>query len=553
MTEAQTAITEAEIMAAEALLGVTYTASERALIIGTVEGQIGSARAARGLALSNAAPMALRFDPRPPGFRMPSGPGIQRFTSTAPPLPAADEDIAFAPVIHLSAWLAGGALTSRRLTRIYLARIAELGPKLECFATVTPEVALAEAEAADSLLAAGVWRGPLHGVPYALKDLFDTRGIVTGWGAEPFRDRVPEADAAIVTRLRAAGAVLLGKATVGALAYNDIWYGGRTRNPWNLNEGSSGSSAGSASATAAGLCGFAIGTETLGSITSPSQRCGTTGLRPTFGRVSRVGGMALCNSLDKVGPICRGVEDTAMVLAALNGGDPADRGSIEAPFSFDADEGVEGLTVGYLTEAFGEGATAVDHAALDALRGLGVTLREVTLPDLPYGALMNVVYAEAAATFQQLTLSGQDDLLTWQEAGAWPNVFRMARFLSAVDHVHLDRLRYQVMLALDALFAEVDLLIGPFSTGPMLVASNFTGHPCLHLRAGFLDSATRGAASLASGKLETGQANTEERTFRVPQGISLWGRLFDEGTILRLGMALERALDVATERPGFDR
>ncbi len=545
-------ITEADILAAEALLGVSYTAPERALMVGSVEGQIGSAKTARAVVLPNSAPMALRFDPRPPGFCMPTGPGRLRFSTGAPPLPAAAEDIAFAPLPHLSAWIAAGALSSRALTEIYLARIEAIGPKLECFATVTAALARAEAAAADALLAAGVWLGPLHGVPYALKDLFDTKGIVTGWGAEPYRSRAPEADAAIVTRLRAAGAVLLGKATVGALAYNDIWYGGRTRNPWNLNEGSSGSSAGSASATAAGLCGFAIGTETLGSITSPSQRCGTTGLRPTYGRVSRTGGMALCNTLDKVGPICRGVEDTAIVLAALNGGDPTDRGSIDAPFSFDATAGIEGLRVGYLPEAFGEGATGVDHAALAAVRGLGVELREVSLPDLPYGALMNVVYAEAAATFQELTLTGQDDTLTWQEAGAWPNVFRMARFLSAVDHVHLDRLRYQVMLALDGLFTDIDVLIGPFSTGPMLVASNFTGHPCLHLRAGFIDSATRGAASLASGKLETGAAGAEIHTFRVPQGISLWGRLFEEGTILRLGLALERVLDVAAERPGFD-
>ncbi len=545
-------ISEAEIAAAEALLGVSYTASERALMVGNLEGQIDSARTAREVTLPNSAPMAMRFDPRPPGFSMPSGPGQLRFGATTRPLPEADEDIAFAPLTDLSHWIASGALTSRRLTEIYLARIAAIGPKLECFATVTADLARAEADAADALLAQGVWLGPLHGVPYAVKDLFDTKGIVTGWGAEPYRARVPEADAAIVTRLRAAGAVLLGKSTLGALAYNDIWYGGRTRNPWNLNEGSSGSSAGSASATAAGLCGFAIGTETLGSITSPSQRCGTTGLRPTFGRVSRVGGMTLCSSLDKIGPICRGVEDTAMVLAALNGGDPNDRGSIDAPFSFDAEAGIEGLRVGYLAEAFGEGANEVDHAALEAVRKLGVEVREVSLPDLPYGALMNVVYAEAAATFQDLTLSGKDDMLTWQEAGAWPNVFRMARFLSAVDHVNLDRLRYRVMLALDGLFADIDVLIGPFSTGPMLVASNFTGHPCLHLRAGFLEQTTRGAGSLASGKLETGAGGKAGRKFRVPQGISLWGRLFDEGTILRLGLALERVLDVAADRPAFD-
>jgi Asp-tRNA(Asn)/Glu-tRNA(Gln) amidotransferase A subunit family amidase len=457
------------------------------------------------LRFDNSMPTATRFDPRLPNFRMPA-PGSPRFSrATARPLPENEADIAFASIGELAGWISAGALTSRRLTEIYLSRIDMLGPKLECFATVTAERALAEADAADALMRGGVNLGPLHGLPYGLKDLFDTAGIPTGWGAEPYRDRVPAADATLVRKLRVAGAVLLGKTTVGALAYNDIWYGGWTRNPWNLNEGSSGSSAGSASAAAAGLCAFSIGTETLGSITSPSQRCGTTGLRPTFGRVSRAGGMALCWSLDKIGPICRFVEDTGFVLAAINGGDGADRFSIEAPFRFDAGADISGMKLGYLPEAFGEGATDVDHAALAASRRLGVEVVEVSLPPLPYEALMNVLYAEAAAAFEDLTLSDLDDTLKWQGDGAWPSTFRKARFLSAVDHVQLDRLRYQVMLALDELFGKVDAVIGPFMTGPMLIASNFTGHPCLHLRAGFLELATRGAASFGSGKLTTGE------------------------------------------------
>ncbi len=546
-----TPITPEMIAAAEVLMGLDYTAEERAQMIGNLEGQIASAVQRRGVKLANSVPMALRFDPRLPGFAMPHGANRLTLSPVTAPLPATDDDIAFSPVTHLAAWIASGVLTSVRLTQIYLDRIAVLNPKLECFAMVTPDLALAEAAAMDGLTKAGVDLGPLHGIPYGLKDLFDTKGIVTGWGAEPFRDRVPDTDATIVKLLRAKGAVLLGKTTVGALAYNDIWYGGVTRNPWNLNEGSSGSSAGSASATAGALCAFAIGTETLGSITSPSQRCGTTGLRPTFGRVSRAGAMALCNSLDKVGPICRSVEDTAIVLAALNGADLADRSSIAAPFVFDGSAGIAGMRLGYLPEAFGEGATPVDHAALAAARRLGIEVVEVTLPDLPYDALMNVVYAEAAAMFEDLTLSNIDDTLTWQDDGAWPNTMRKARFLSAVDHVQLDRLRYLVMQALDALFKEVDALIGPFSTGPMLIASNFTGHPCLHLRAGFEALGSRSMASLGSGKLTLGEADTVGKTFTVPQGISLWGRLFDEGPILNLGMALERELAVADRRPGF--
>ncbi|TDK48703.1 amidase [Antarcticimicrobium luteum] len=541
-------ITEADIEAAERLMGIAYTARERAQMVGNLDGQIASSVARRGVEMPNTVPMALRFDPRLPGFQMPVAVGVSA-SEPAAPLPDDDADIAFACLPELGAWIRSGALSSRRLTQIYLDRIEQLNPHLFCFATVTADLALAEADAMDALLAKGTCLGPLHGIPYGVKDLFDTKGIVTGWGAEPFQDRVPEADARIVTLLRQAGAVLLGKTTLGALAYNDIWYGGRTRNPFNIEEGASGSSAGSASATAAGLCGFSIGTETLGSITSPSQRCGTTGLRPTFGRVSRAGAMALCWSLDKVGPICRGVEDTALVLDALNGADPADRCTIQAPLAFDAAKGIEGLKLGYLPDAFGEGATDIDRAALAAAKELGIEVVEVSLPDLPYGALMNILYAEAAAAFEHLTLSDLDDTLTWQGDGAWPNTFRKARFLSAVDHVQLDRLRYLVMQALDGLFDEVDALIGPFMTGPMLVASNFTGHPCLHLRAGFDQLGTRSPASLGAGKLTTGEADESGETHRVPQGISLWGRLFEEGTILNIGQALEARLAVAAERP----
>ncbi len=545
---AKAPITESDIAATERVMDMDYSAEERAQMVDNLEGQIANARARRTVVLPNSTPMASRFDPRLPGFQMPEAEGVTIPTPTTP-LPDDDEDIAFATVPELSAWIATGVLTSRRLTEIYLARIERFDSLLFCFATVTPDLALAEADARDAALAAGHSSGPLHGIPYALKDLFDTEGIRTGWGAEPYRDRVPESDARIVTKLREAGAVLLGKTTSGALAYGDVWYGGVTRNPFNPNEGSSGSSAGSASATAAGLCAFSIGTETLGSITSPSQRCGTTGLRPTFGRVSRTGGMALCWSLDKVGPICRGVDDTALVLDAINGVDRDDLCSIAAPFAYDPSKGIDGLKLGYLPEAFEDGATDVDHRALAAAKELGVSVAKVSLPDLPYAALMNVVYAEAAAAFEHLTLSNEDDTLTRQDDGAWPNIFRMARFLSAVDHVQLDRLRYQVMQALDGLFQEIDVLIGPFSTGPMLVASNFTGHPCLHLRAGFAQLGTRGAGSLASGKLSVGSEKGAEETFRVPQGISLWGRLFEEDTILRFGRALEARLDVAAERP----
>jgi Asp-tRNA(Asn)/Glu-tRNA(Gln) amidotransferase A subunit family amidase len=540
-------ITISDITSAEKLLGITYSNSEREQMVENLEGQILSAKLRRGMELDNKIPMASKFDPRLPGFQMPSSRSVKARENSIK-LPKKEEDIAFSNVGEQGTWIKNGLITSRKLTQIYLDRIEKFNSKLECFATVTKDQALAEADAMDSLTSANINLGPLHGIPYGLKDLFDTKGVRTGWGAEPYKNRVPTEDAEIVKRLRAAGAVILGKTTLGALAYNDIWYGGRTKNPWNLNEGSSGSSAGSASATAAGLCSFAIGTETLGSITSPSQRCGTTGLRPTFGRVSRQGGMALCWSLDKVGPICRCVEDTGIVLSTLNGYDENDLSSISAPFNFDTTENIKDLVIGYLPEAFGKGATEVDREALKVATSLGAKVKEVKLEDLPYMSLINILYAEAGAAFEQLTLSNEDDTLTWQDDGAWPNTFRKARFLSAVDHVQLDRLRYLVMKALDNLFSEIDVLIGPFDTGPMLVASNFTGHPCLHLRAGFEQLASRGAASLGEGKLNTGEAGTGEK-FLVPHGISLWGRLFEEEKILNFGMALEKELSVFKKRP----
>ena len=540
-------ITISDIKSAEKLLGITYSKSEREQMVQNLEGQILSAKLRRGIELDNTTPMASKFDPRLPGFQMPSRSDI-KLQKRDIKLPKNKEDIAFASIGEQGKWIKDGLLTSRKLTEIYLERIESFESKLECFATVTKDQALAEADAMDLLTSPKINLGPLHGIPYGLKDLFDTKGVRTGWGAEPYQNRVPVEDAEIVKRLRAAGAVILGKTTLGALAYNDIWYGGRTKNPWNLNEGSSGSSAGSASATAAALCSFAIGTETLGSITSPSQRCGTTGLRPTFGRVSRQGGMALCWSLDKIGPICRSVEDTGIVLSTLNGYDENDLSSIRAPFNFDTSKNIKDLVIGYLPEAFEDGATEVDRAALKVAMSLGAKVKEVKLEDLPYMSLINILYAEAAAAFEHLTLSDEDDTLTWQDDGAWPNTFRKARFLSAVDHVQLDRLRYLVMKALDNLFSEIDILIGPFDTGPMLVASNFTGHPCLHLRAGFQKLASRGAASLGEGKLSTGEAGKGIK-FLVPHGISLWGRLFEEEKILNFGIALEKELGVYKKRP----
>jgi Asp-tRNA(Asn)/Glu-tRNA(Gln) amidotransferase A subunit family amidase len=528
-------IDDATLDAAEQLLGVRYTDAERALMRDNLAGQIEQAIRRRSLRLPNNLPPATSFDPRLPGFAMPvqSALNVPRGT---PALPESDEDIAFAPVRHLSAWIAEGQLSSVRLTQIYVNRIQRYDRALLSFATVVDQAALAQAEKADALLAAGTWLGPLHGIPYGAKDILDTAGIVTGWGAEPFADRVPDADAAVVSRLTAAGAVLLGKTSVGALAYGDVWYGGQTRNPWNTDEGSSGSSAGSASATAAGLVGFAIGTETVGSIVSPCDRCGATGLRPTFGRVSRFGAMALCWSLDKIGPICRAVEDTALVLSAINGFDARDNCSIDAPFGWDATRSHTGLRVGYISTDF---ANERDVGTLDAVRGLGGAMIPLELPDLPYTALRHLLRAEAAAAFEELTLDHTDDMLARQDARAWPNNFRKSRFLSAVDHIQLDRLRRRVMQEMDTLFRGVDVVLAPAEAGLMTLIGNMTGHPCLTIRAGFTEQRTREAPA------------TDGPTRVVPHAITIVAPLFDEAAALTLGRAVEAALAVADRRPNF--
>ena len=537
------------IQAAEELLGVRYTAAERAMMADNLGAQIELMVRRRALTLPHDLTPATRFDPRLPGFAMPSATLFRPRAVDPGPLPDTEAAIAFSSVTALSVWIRTRAISAERLATIYLDRIERFGPRLACIANATPELAMVQARAADALLAAGTYLGPLHGIPWGCKDLLDTAGIVTGWGAEPWADRVPATDATVVRRLADAGAVLVAKTTLGALAYGDVWYGGVTRNPWNLDEGSSGSSAGSGSATAAGLVGFSLGTETLGSIVAPSLRCGTTGLRPTFGRVPRIGAMPLCWTLDKIGPMCRSVDDTALVLAAINGGDMADACGIDAPFGYDAAAPIAGLRVGfYPADMEAEGTHDLDRAMLDELRALGLELVPLTRPDLPYNSLMNVLFAEAAASFERLTLDDDDDRLTWQEPGAWPNTFRKARFLSAIDHIQLDRLRRRVMMDIDAAFAEVDAIVGPCLAGPMLVITNFTGHPCLVMRSGFRQSPTRQPLSLARARLDLGDAGGGP-AHTVPHAISLTGRLFDEGTVLRIGAALERRLHVASRQP----
>jgi Asp-tRNA(Asn)/Glu-tRNA(Gln) amidotransferase A subunit family amidase len=465
-------------------------------------------------------------------------------------LPLNDEDIAFAPVTRLSRWIEKRQLSSERLTNIYLQRMEHFNPMLHCVITPTRELALAQAKQADMEIAAGHYRGPLHGIPWGAKDLLDTAGIPTTYGAEPFKNRVPTEDATVVKRLQQAGAVLVAKLSMGALALNDIWFGGQTMNPWLLAEGSSGSSAGPGAATSAGLVGFAIGSETGGSIVSPSMRCGITGLRPTYGRVPRTGAMTLCWSLDKLGPMTRSVEDAMLVLEAITGPDPGDVSSVPSKLDYDAAAKVAGLRVGYFPRWMKEApATDVDRAALETVKKVGMVPVEVAIPDWPYDSLQLILFAEAAAAFEELTLTHGVDKLKMQVPDAWPNTFRQARFLSAVDFVQTDRFRRKVANEMGRLFSQVDLLLVPSLRDEMLTITNSTGQPSLTLRAGFIE------VSQARSDWAPDPANPPAKFSpprRVPHGITLIGRLFDEGRLGSAGLALERSFGVVDQRPpGF--
>src|SRR5258708_2990901 len=548
-------VSPATFAEAEKLVQVQLKTPDRALAAETWRVNVASLyerrTGPRTIALEPALAPFSRYISVLPG--QPSGPQRDQFirSNTDPgSLPSNGADIAFASVTQLSRWIEQRKLTSERLTQIYLRRIEQFDPKLRCVITLTRDLALAQAKKADQEIAAGKYRGPLHGIPWGGKDLLDTAGIPTTYGAEPFRNRIPKDDAAVVKRLHAAGAVLIAKLSLGALALNDIWFGGQTVNPWLLEEGASGSSAGPGAATAAGLVGFSIGSETGGSIVSPSMRCGITGLRPTFGRVPRTGAMTLCWSLDKLGPMTRRIEDAMLVLQAITGPDTGDPSSVPSRLEFDATRPLQGLRVGYFPAWMKESpATDVDRAALETVKKLGMVASEVTLPDWPYGSLQLVLFAEAAAAFEELTLSGAAATLKVQLPDAWPNLFRQARFLSAVDFVQADRFRRLVALEMARVFSQVDLLLVPSLRDEMLTLSNFTGHPSLTFRAGFVE------VSEARSDWAPDPGNPLPRFSpprRVPHGVTLIGRLFDEGTVAQAGLAFERALNVAGERPpGF--
>ena len=524
-----TPITPDDIRHAEKLIGLEFTDAERAFMLEKVRALRQSYEALRELAFPNPLLPAIRFDPELLGEAQPPVYPLAREPAPPYPPPADQEEIAFASLSQLAFWLRRGEVTSVGLTELYLHRLKRFDPQLHCVITLTEERAMAQARRADEELRSGVDRGPLHGIPWGAKDLLAVRGYPTTWGANPYRDQIIDEDATVVTRLDDAGAVLVAKLSMGALAWGDVWFGGTTRTPWNPEEGASGSSAGSGAATAAGLVGFSIGTETWGSIVSPATRNGVTGLRPTFGRVSRHGAMALSWTMDKIGPMGRSAEDCALVFAAIYGRDDRDPTTVDKPFPWPPQLDLRGLRLGYLAEDFQKDyrGKANDARALEVFRELGVELVPIQLPDYPIDALSFILFAEAAAAFDELTRSHRDDELVRQVEDAWPNFFRLSRLVPAVEYIQANRVRTRLMAAMRELFTQVDAYIGPSLEGDNLLLTNLTGHPSL---------------TLPTGLAEDG----------LPAAITLTGRLFDEATILALGRAFQRETDFHRARPPMD-
>jgi len=518
-----------DIRAAERVVGIEFTAEERELMLDKVQEQLADFEALQRVEVPNHIPLALRFDPVPADMELPPGHGeLERSPVSVSSAPSDPEQLAFEPVTHLAEHLRQGHVSSVELTRMYLDRLRRYDEQLNCVVTLTEELALEQARRADREIGEGHWRGPLHGIPWGAKDLLAVRGYPTTWGAEPYREQELDVDATVARRLEDAGAVLVAKLSMGALAKGDVWFGGTTRNPWNLEEGSSGSSAGPGAATAAGLVGFAIGTETLGSIVSPSNRCGVTGLRPTFGRVSRYGAMALSITQDKIGPMCRSAEDCALVLDAIHGPDGHDRTVRDVRFDWDGTSNVESVRLGYYRSAFQEESDTAryDQRALERLEEMGFDMVPISLPDerFPVDALSFHTKAEEAAIFDRLTRSGRDDLLTSQDEDAWPNEFRRGQLIPAVQYLRANRIRSMVMNDMRDTMAEVDVFVTPTYGGSVLTTTNLTGHPSVTLPNGFEEDGT-------------------------PVSISFIGSLYGESDLLRIARAYQDATDFHRRHP----
>ena len=529
-------ITTEMIAAAEKVAGLQFTAEERQMMVEDLKENLEQYAALRKLDLPNGVPPAVVFDPRLGGAPLPDGEASLQWEPQRVDRPASDEDLAFMTVAELAFLLREQQVTSAELTALYLARLKRYDPALKAVVTLTEDRARREAARADEEISSGNWRGPLHGVPYGAKDLLAVEGYPTTWGAAPYKEQTLDATAAVVEKLEAAGAVLVAKLALGALAWGDVWFGGTTKNPWNTEQGSSGSSAGPGAAVAAGLVGFAIGSETLGSIVSPATRTGVTGHRPTFGAVSRHGAMTLAWTLDKLGPMARSAEDCALVFEAIRGADPRDPASVAMPFPYDESAGLGGLRVGYLKAAFEEDYAnkAADQQTLEVVRGLDVELRPVRLPQgLPVEAMLTTLSVEAAAAFDALTRSGRDDLMVRQEKNAWPHTFRTARLVPAVEHVQMERARTLLMRQTAEAVRDVDVFIAPSFGGQVLQITNLTGHPCVGVPNVF-----RPAEDQPTGSPR-----------RQPGSISFIGGLYQDAAALTLARAYQQATDFHRRRP----
>ena len=530
-------ITTDHVAAAASIAGLTLTDEERELLVENLNENLEQFESMREQELPNSRAPATMFDPRRGGAVIPEGEASDEGAEVSLPSvdrSSADEDLAFASIPELAHLLRARKVTSVELTELALRRLRHYDDRLHAVISYTEDRALEAARRADTELDAGTWRGPLHGVPYGAKDLLAVQGTQTTWGAEPFKDQTIDKTATVVERLDEAGAVLVAKLSLGALAWGDVWYDATTKNPWNLDQGSSGSSAGPAAAVSAGCVPFAIGSETLGSIVSPSTRCGVTGHRPTFGTVGRGGAMALSWTMDKLGPIARSALDCAHVYDAIRGADPDDPASVDVPFPFDAERSAASLRVGYLQEAFGEDYDnqTADQNTLDVLRGLGVDLEPVSWEvDVPVGALLNTLDVEAAAAFDELTRSGGIDEMVRQGENTWPNVFRTARFVPAVEHVQMDRLRGGLMEQAHAVMQDLDVLVSPSFGGGTLGITNLTGHPCVCL----------------PNALRPVEDGPDAR--RQPGSISFVAPLYRDQTALTLAHAVQQETDIHRRRP----
>jgi Asp-tRNA(Asn)/Glu-tRNA(Gln) amidotransferase A subunit family amidase len=530
-------ITVDTIASAEEVAGIHFDATERELMLDGLKQQEQRIEALHKVVLPNSVNPAIVFDPLPPGKKIvPEARRPMVRSKVTPRVVPSDDELAFFPVTELSELVRTKRVTSVQLTQLYLARLKKYDPVLKCVISLTEDRALRQARAADAEIARGKYRGPLHGIPWGAKDLLAVRGYKTTWGAGPFKEQVIDADATVVQRLDDAGAVLVAKLTLGELAQGDIWFGATTKNPWKVDQGSSGSSAGPASATAAGLVGFAIGSETLGSISSPSTRCGTTGLRPTFGRVPRTGAMALSWTMDKLGPLCRSVEDCAIVLDAIYGPDGQDNSVIPAPYHWNAQLSPKSLRVGYVKSAFDtplldpadakrtlHATKAFDDAALGVFKRLGINLIPVDLPDVPYDAMRIILTAEAAAAFDDLTRSNRDNELVQQGKFDWPNTFRTSRFIPAVDYVNANRLRSVAIQKWDDLMRTVDVIVTPTGAANLsqLVATNLTGHPAVIIPNGFRDDGTPVSLTFLGGLFEESKVLAVARAYQEATGFHL--------------------------------